>query len=240
MPAWVWRRRWLDVSILSVLNLGLFTFLLFTAIQRLPGGMAATLVSTVPLQVLLLKWLRGHFPGAARLLAAIVGTLGVALLVWQAPQQPDWLGVIAALLAAHSMAWGILLVPVLGRDIAALPLTAAQLVISGVLLLTLALAVDLPVPQLSWQGGLALVWLGPISVGVGYFVWFRAMGHIAVEKLAFLGLINPLIAVAAGVGLMGEQLALIQWLGMALVLISVLLAQRLPATSNAPAALKPA
>ncbi|GGY31890.1 multidrug transporter [Bacterioplanes sanyensis] len=238
VPRWVWRQRWADVLLLSVLNLGLFTLLLFTAIQRLPGGMAATLVSTVPLQVLLLRWLTGQFPGMARLGAALLGTSGVALLVWQAPQQPDWLGVMAALLAAHSMAWGILLVPSKGRGIAALPLTAAQLVVSGGLLLLLALMANRPWPAWDVASVTAMLWLGPVSVGVGYFVWFRAMATVAVEKLAFLGLINPLVAVAAGLLLMNEQLSAPQWLGMVLVLVSVVLAQRLPLPESAQ--LKPA
>ncbi|ASP40453.1 EamA family transporter [Bacterioplanes sanyensis] len=240
VPRSVWQQRWRDVLILSVLNLGLFTFLLFTAIQRLPGGMAATLVSTVPLQVLLLRWLMGHFPGIPRLLAAMVGIAGVAMLVWQAPQQPDWLGVVAALLAAHSMAWGIMLVPKLGQGIAALPLTAAQLVVSGVLLTAIAVFLGLPFPEVTLSSSLTMVWLGPISVGLGYFVWFRAMETVAVEKLAFLGLVNPIVAVMAGVMLMSEQLQSLQWLGMTLVLASVLLAQRLPASLPVAGSLKPA
>ena len=71
VPLAVWRRHWLNIVVLSALNIGIFTVLLFGAIQRLPGGMAATLTASMPLQLLLLRALQGRLPAPLQLLAEI-------------------------------------------------------------------------------------------------------------------------------------------------------------------------
>lgn len=220
-----WARNWRNLFILSLFNLVFFTVLLFVAIQRLPGGVAATLVSTVPLQVLLLLWLRGQRPSLASMLASIAGIGGVALLVWQAPAQLDWLGVIAALLGATSLAVGGLLTKRLAGQMSPLVLSAAQFLCSGVLLTVLAWPLTGTLPTLGSSQWLALIWIGPVGLGLGYYCWFYAMGGIAIERLAFVGLMNPVIAVVLGLYLLNEHLVLNQLLAIALVLGSVLFAQ---------------
>ncbi len=229
VPGQVWREHWRIISLFGVLNIALFTVLLFLAIQRLPGGMAATLVSSMPLQLLLLRALGGQRPTPLSLLAAIGGIGAVALLVWQAPEEPDWTGVAIALLSATSWALGSLLIARYNPGLKPLVLTSSQLAVAGVLLLGLMVLSGRPFPQLDTSGILALIWLGPVGMGVTYFVWFRAVEHIDVSKLAFLGLINPVVAVLAGIVLMNEVLAPLQWLAIALVLCCVGLAQYRPA-----------
>ncbi|MCB2385550.1 DMT family transporter [Thalassolituus alkanivorans] len=236
VPLAVWRRHWLNIVVLSALNIGIFTVLLFGAIQRLPGGMAATLTASMPLQLLLLRALQGRLPAPLQLLAAVGGMAGVGLLVWQAPAEPDWTGVALALAAAFCMALGVLLMPVLGRGIKPLVLASAQLFSAGVVLLLLMLLWGRPFPALDTQGVLALVWLGPVGMGLGYYLWFRAITLIAVDKLAFMGLINPVVAVLAGVLVMGELMNISQAFAIALVLFCVLLAQHPAAQRHLSAA----
>lgn len=233
VPLTIWRRHFATIVLLSALNIGVFTVLLFAAIQRLPGGMAATLVSSMPLQLLLLRAATGQRPTWLQLLVAAGGIAGVGLLVWQAPVEPDWLGVGIALLAANCMAVGILLTAKLNPGIKPLQLTSAQLGLAGVVLLALMLISGRPFPQLDTGGVLALVWLGPLGMGLGYYAWFRAISHIDVGKLAFLGLVNPVVAVLAGVLLMHEVLSAGQGVAIAIVLACVLLAQH-PAASRVP------
>ncbi|MDP2506845.1 DMT family transporter [Oceanobacter sp. 3_MG-2023] len=217
--------RWRQVVVLGTFNIALFTVLLFKAIQMLPGGVAATLVSTVPLQILLIRWLQGRAPALRQLLAAVGGVAGVALLVWQAPEPLNWLGVMYALLAGLSMSIGILLIPVLGAGIAPLAMATGQFLFSGVSLTVLAFMTAAPLPEITLPAVLAMGWIGPLGMGVGYFCWFRAMGHIPVERLSFLGLLNPLVAVLCGLMLMGETMTPTQLLGMVVVLACVVAAQ---------------
>ena len=76
---WWWRS-----GVLGVLNIGLFFGLLFEAAYRLPGGLAATLVSTTPLLVVGLSWpLLSIRPTRWSVAAGATGVGGVALLVFR-------------------------------------------------------------------------------------------------------------------------------------------------------------
>ena len=225
VPLSVWRRRWWHILVLSSLNIGVFTVLLFAGIQRLPGGMAATLTSSMPLQLLLIRALMGRFPTPVQLLAAVGGMAGVALLVWQSPTHVDWTGVFCSLSAATIMSVGVLLIPVLGKGIKPLVLTSAQLSSAGIILLIVALLSGHPVPHLDTGGLLAMAWLGPVTMGGGYFIWFRAVSQLPVDKVAFLGLINPVVAVSGGVLVMGEVMSLAKAFAIVLVLACVLISQ---------------
>jgi len=222
------RQGWKGMLILGGLNIGLFTTLLFQAISRLPGGVAATLVSTVPLQILLFRWLMKQRPPVTQLMAAAGGTFGVGLLVWRAAEPLDSVGVVLALLAGSSMAIGMMLIPKLTSGVAPLQMAAGQLLFSGIALTLLTALSGAPVPEFDAASMLAMGWISPIGMGVGYFCWFKALQHIPGDKLAFLGLVNPVIAVFCGLLLMAEQLAAVQIMGMVLVLGCVLLAQWKP------------
>ena len=222
----VWQQHWRSLGILSLFNLALFTALLFAAISRLPGGVAATLVSTVPLQVLMLVWLTGSKPSWLSVVAALAGIAGVGLLVWQASEPLDWLGVGLALLAALSLAIGGLLTQKLGKGIRPLELAAGQFLIAGVVLTLLAWTSTGVLPQLQTHEWLAMIWIGPVGLGVGYWCWFRSLHYMTIERLAFLGLLNPVVAVLLGLVMMNEQLSWLQQGGLILVLGSVLVAQK--------------
>ncbi|WP_430461891.1 DMT family transporter [Thalassolituus sp. LLYu03] len=231
VPFSIWRSHGGRILLLSTLNIGLFTVLLFAGIQRLPGGMAATLTASMPLQLLAFRALLGQAPTLMQLLCALGGMAGVGMLVWQAPAEPDWLGVAFSLLAATSMSLGVLLVPRLAGDVRPLVLTSAQLAAAGVALLLLMALTGRPMPELDTGGVLALFWMGPVTMGLGYLIWFRSVTRLPLDKLAFLGLINPVVAVFAGVLFMHEQITLLQLVAIALVLACVLLAQH-PAASR--------
>tara|TARA_B100000287_G_scaffold350416_1_gene339228 strand:- start:387 stop:1250 length:864 start_codon:yes stop_codon:yes gene_type:complete len=225
VPLQVWRERWWQILVLSALNIGVFTVLLFAGIQRLPGGMAATLTASMPLQLLIIRALMGRFPTPLQVLAAVGGIAGVALLVWQSPTHVDWTGVMCSLSAATIMSIGVLLVPVLGKGIQPLVLTSAQLSSAGIILLIVALLSGQPFPEMDTGAILAMGWLGPVTMGGGYFLWFSAVSRLPVDKVAFLGLINPVVAVTGGVIVMGEIMSLAKVLAIVLVLACVLLSQ---------------
>lgn len=226
VPKSVWIRSGWRIVFLSMLNIAIFTSLLFIAIGRLPGGIAATLVATLPLQVILIRAIFGVRPEMHHVFAAVGGVIGVACLLWQSTESLDPWGVVAALSASFIMACGILLTSRWIKDIPPLQFTSAQLFISGVVLLLYVVLSGREVPVLTPSGMLALLWLGPIGMGVGYWAWFRAMAFIPIQRLSFLGLINPVVAVLAGVFFMAEAVSLGQLFGMFLVLFCIALGQR--------------
>jgi len=72
------RRDWGRITLLGVLNIGLFQAMLFVAAYRLTGGLAAILTSTQTLMVLLLTWLvGGQMPPKAAWAWAVAGVTGI-------------------------------------------------------------------------------------------------------------------------------------------------------------------
>lgn len=72
LPKGVW---WWRILVLGLLNIGLFQALLFVAVYRLPGGVAATAGAVQPLLVVLLAWpILGELPltGVGIVLASVV------------------------------------------------------------------------------------------------------------------------------------------------------------------------
>lgn len=225
VPVQVWQKFGLRLLLMSLLNITLFSGLLFYSISVLPGGVAATLVATLPLQVVLLRLVTGQGAELAHLIAAVGGVVGVGMLLWRADAALSPLGIAAALSAAFVMAAGVLMASRYSSDIKPLQLTAAQISLGGLCLLVFAGLSGHPFPEVTQEGVIAMLWMGPIGMGVAYWAWFRAMTSIPVHKLAFLGLLNPVVAVLGGVIIMGEVLSTGQISGMAIILGCILGAQ---------------
>ena len=225
VPVPVWQKFGARLLLMSLLNISLFSGLLFYSISVLPGGVAATLVATLPLQVILLRLLAGQGAEVTHLLAAVGGVIGVGMLLWRADTELALPGIVAALSAAFVMAAGVLMASRYSADIKPLQLTAAQISLGGVCLLVFAGLSGHPFPEVTQEGVIAMLWMGPVGMGVAYWAWFRAMASVPVHKLAFLGLLNPVVAVLGGVVIMGEMLTSGQLVGMAIILCCVILAQ---------------
>lgn len=218
---------WWKAAVLGVLNIGALFPLLFLAAERLPGGVAATLSATQPLLVAGLAITVLHDrPTAWRWTWAVLGVLGVGLVVLGPQARLDAVGILAGLGGTAAMAGGVVLTKRWGRPagVGALALAGWQLTAGGLLLLPLAFAIE-GVPQridASATGG--YLWLGSMGGLIAYTLWFRGIGRLPVGASAPLVLLSPLVATVVGIGL-GESLSLAQSLGFVLALAAMLAAQ---------------
>jgi probable blue pigment (indigoidine) exporter len=197
------------------------------AATRLPGGVAATLGAVQPLLVTLLAWgLLGERPARSRLLAAGAGVAGVGLLVLGPAARLDAVGVATGLAATAAMATGTILTKRWGRPAPLLVFTAWQLVAGGLLLLPVALLVEgLPL-TLTAHSVAGFAYLGLVNTGLAYVLWFRGIERLSAPQVTFLGLLSPVVAVAAGFLWLGQTLSLAQLVGVLVVLASIAVAQR--------------
>lgn len=232
------RDKLLPLAALGFANIGLFFALLFVSAARLPGGLAATVGSTQPLIVGLLAWpLLGRRPGRGQIFAALVGLVGVALLVLDPQARPDAIGIAAGLAGAASMATGTVLIERWGRMGTALELTAWQLTLGGLILLPVALLVEGPPPMPTALNGIGLGYLVLIGTALAYWLWVRGITTLG-AGVAFLGLLSPTVATILGAVLLGEWLVGTQLLGIAIILGSTI-AGMLLSRRGAAAAAKP-
>lgn len=212
------RDKLLRLLLVGLANIGVFFALLFVAAQRLPGGVAATVMSVQPLIVGLLAWpMLGRQPRPAQLAAALAGTLGVGLLILGPAAKLDAIGVVAALAAAGSMAIGTVLIERWGRIGTPLALAAWQLALGGLVLLPVALIVEglPPVPTLRNVAGFA--YLIVIGTALGYWLWVRGIGVLGAD-VTFLSLLSPLTATVLGALVLGEWFSPMQTGGALLIL----------------------
>jgi probable blue pigment (indigoidine) exporter len=211
----------LPVTTLAMTNIGLFFALLFVSAARLPGGITATLAACQPLLVAFIAWpLLGCRPTLRQFILASVGVLGVALMVLDSRLSLDAVGILAGIGAAVSMAFGIVLMERWRRLATPLQMTTWQLLISGLLLLPIALAIE----------GMPSVW-GPHSLpGLGYLIvfatalsyWLWIGGVQAVgSRASVLAFLSPVVALVLGAAVLRETLDLRQVVGVALVFSSI-------------------
>lgn len=228
LPAGVW---WWRAPLLGVLNIGAFNVLLFVAAYRLPGGIAAMIMSAQPMFVVILSALfLGDGIRAVHALACVTGTGGVVLLVFRGTAPLDTAGVLAAAGGALCMASGITLTKRWGRPegVTLLTFTGWQLTAGGLVLLPFWLSLeDLPggLTASNLAGFAYLVTLGAV---LSYVIWFRGVERLPAVAVSFLALGSPVVATLLGYLFKDETLSVLQIAGMAVVLLAVLLGQPRP------------
>lgn len=221
--AWWWR-----AALLGILNIGVFFYFLFVAAYELPGGVAALLISTQPVFVLLYGvFLYGRKISATQAIACALGIAGLALVVLKPSAALNASGVMAGLGAALCMATGIVLTKHWGKpaDVSVITFTGWQLTAGGLSLLPFFLLQEHIPHGLSATNILGFVYLGLVGTLVAYAIWFRGIGRLPALTVSFLGLLSPVSAVLLGFVLLGEALTGPQIWGGICVLAAVFLVQ---------------
>lgn len=219
---WWWR-----TAVISLLTVGGFFVLIYVAGTRLPSGVAATLMASSALVVVVLaRLLLGERARARTYVGAVLGIVGVALLVNAASGGLDRWGVAASLLAMLSSSLGFVLTKRWGPPVGPMTFTAWQLTCGGLLLVPVALAVE-GVPQpFAPAELLGFAHLTLIATAVAYVVWFRGLLLLPAGTVGIIGLFNPLAGAMLGIAVAGERLSAGQTVGALLIVVAVALGIR--------------
>ncbi|MCP3822723.1 EamA family transporter [Streptomyces sp. A3M-1-3] len=228
--AWVWR-----APVLGTLNIGVFFALLFVGAYRLPGGVAAVAGSLQPIVVILLAAL--VFGSGIRLLqmaAAVLGTVGMVLLMSGSAVHLDVIGIAAALGGAVSMACGTVLTKRWGRPdgISLRVFTGWQLFSGGLVLLPLTLLIEGVPTHLSPVNVLGYAYLALIGAALAYALWFRGIEQFTPAAVTFLSLLSPVVASLLGYFGLGQSFTFWQLTGIAVILVAVTAGQLGPASAT--------
>jgi probable blue pigment (indigoidine) exporter len=227
-----WRHRlpqgewWWKAVVLGLCNIAAFFPLIFLAAYHLPGGLAATLQATSPLAVMAIAWaVIGERAGLVRIGAALVGLVGVALLVLRSPGTVDALGLVGAFGSVLVSGLGFVLIKRWEAPVDMLTLVSWQLVVGGLVLVPVALLVEGAPPALDLPAVLGFVWIAGIGTGLAYVCWFRGLRLMSAGAVSLIGLVNPVVGTLLGIAFAHEVFGTTQALGMVLVLGGVLLGQ---------------
>jgi drug/metabolite transporter (DMT)-like permease len=235
----------------SVLTLATLIFLcnyglLFWAEKRVPSGLAAVMLATIPAftavaEILILRTRRFTFPLVAALLLGITG-VGVLMNPTHttATDPPvDTLGAVALIVSAAFWSVASALSRKLPLPPSKLMSSGTQMLSGGVLLFVAAAATGqfrqfhpATVSVAAWLSLLDLIFAGSILAFSAY-VWL--VSHRSPTQVGSYAYVNPVVAVALGYFIAGEPLGPRTVLGTALILIAVVVLTFMPA-SKAPGA----
>ena len=224
-------REWRSAALLGMV---IFVFdygLLFWAEQRVPSGIAAVMLATIPVFMALSEiiFLRTQTLTVRLALALLVGIGGVAVLMsgslnlGGAPI--DKMGAVALIVASISWSIASALTRKLPLPESKVMSSGAQMLAGGVFLVVAAALFGefrnfhpWSVSREVWWSLLYLIVAGSI-VGFTAYVWL--IHHESPTKVGTYAYVNPIVAVLVGYFLGGEALSVRTILGTLFVLISV-------------------
>ena len=199
--------------------------------QRLPSGLAAIILSLIPVWVVLLDWLRpgGKRPGWPILVGVVVGFVGLIVLIGLDRLNGDGtLDLIATVvLALSALAWavGTLYSRYNALDVSTVATSAMQLLIGGGLLLLVGtFSGEWPVMlanPISTQALLSLVYLIVVGSVITFSAYNWLLRVVSPASVATYAYVNPIVAVLLGWLLAGERLTLQTLFGAAIIVAAV-------------------
>jgi len=224
-------RQWMSASLLAILIFVLDYGLVFWAEQRVPSGIAAVMMATIPAFMALSEiiFLRTQRLTVRLGMALLIGIGGVAVLMNRSLNLGgtpiDRVGAVALIVA--SMSWSI--ASAFARK---LPLPTSKVMSSGAQMLAGGVFLALTSGSLgefhsfhpwtvsrgAWLSLLYMIVAGSIIAFTAY-VWL--IHHESPTKVGTYAYVNPVVAVLLGYFLGGEALGLRTILGTLFVLISV-------------------
>lgn len=211
-------------------------------VQHMPSGLAALMVSTIPLWMALVASV-GRFAvrPAPRVVAGLaIGFSGIALLIGpglldasKAEFSPYW--ALVPVVGSVSWAWGSLWSRRVSLPASPLLATGVGMLAGGLALLVLSGAMGefarfrpTEVPVGAWLALLYLVVFGSVIGFTAYLYLLRVVPPAVVSTYAF---VNPVVAMALGWAFVGEALTPRTLLAASVVIVAVVLIT----TARAPA-----
>ncbi|HUZ23972.1 MAG TPA: drug/metabolite exporter YedA [Streptosporangiaceae bacterium] len=231
------RREWLGSALVGLLLLVVGNGGVTLAERSLASGLAAVLVATVPLWMVVFALpLQGQRVSALGAAGLLLGLTGIAVLVSGGPAAGRAADVLIVLVAAASWGFGSVLSRRLRLPRRALLAAAMEMLAAGVVLLIVALASG-EAGQVHWSGvpassWLALAWLVVPGSILAFTAYGYALAHLPLATVSTYAYVNPVVAVVLGVLLLHERLTLREAAGALLVVASVALTLYHPRARN--------
>ena len=222
-------RRWPWVLAFGAIEMGGPFFLLSDAERIIPSGLTGLLVSTVPLWAAVIGFTIGSHRAVspARVIGLLVGFGGVAVVVaGQGLAVTDaastFVAVGEVLLTALLYAIAPFIVAAKLSDVPSIGPISLALVAIGVIYLPFALLTQHDVPQL--RSVVALAALAVLCTAVAFVAFFALIAEVGPVTAPLFTYVNPVVAIALGVVILGEHLSPWLLLGFPLVLVGCWLA----------------
>ena len=224
------RRQWRDAAIVGTMLLGLGNGAVGWAEQRVPSGITALLVASVPMWAVLIDWWRPHGkrPSVIVAIGLLIGLAGVGILA--APQfggASPGAGLGATVLIFGSISWaaGSIYSRQSDRPSSALMSTALQMIAGSASLLLIGIVLGelgrldfSAVTMKSFLGWAYLVTFGGL---VGFTAYAFVLRETTPAKATTYAYVNPIVAVLLGWAFANEPLTMRTMVAAGIILAGV-------------------
>lgn len=211
--------RWRAVVLFTAVEMAVPWVLLSDAERRVSSSLAGLVVASVPLVGALFTRLSGggEHLGGRRLAGLVVGLGGVVALLGLDVGGGEVLAVLEMALVVLGYALGPQIISRRLADLPTLDVVAASLALCALAYAPLGVA-QLP-PALPGPAVIgAVLGLGVLCTALAFLLFFRLIAEVGPVRATVITYVNPAVAVAAGVTLLGEPFTAGTAVGFVLIL----------------------
>jgi len=204
---------------------GVGSLFYYTGLQRLDASLASLLYALYPIWVFIFLSSSGHAISRMAVGRLGLGLVGLYLITGAGSTRLDSLGVMLMLASAAAYGWHL----VLGQWVLA---DVDSRTVTLYVLTTMAVVVDLarvmgggafvPISPAGWEAILSLAAVMAFS-RLTMFAGLKRLGGVQTALLSITELLTTLLVAFA---VLGERLSITQWVGAAILIVSVVLVRR--------------
>jgi drug/metabolite transporter (DMT)-like permease len=227
-------RRWIPFTVLAIVGNSAPFYLISWGQQFIDSALAGILMAVMPLTTLLLAhfFVAGERLTANRMLGFSVGFSGILVLMGPAVLTGLGGSSLEIIAQATVLAGAICYAAnsVIARRLVAADFLVAStsvLIVATIATVPLALVLDRPwtlAPSVSSTA--AIVWLGIGPTALATLLYFRLIAAAGPTFMSLVNYLSPLVALLAGVLLLGEKPGVTAFAGLVLILSGIALTRR--------------
>ena len=192
-----------------------------------PSGLAALVIASIPLWVVLLRRVAGERVGRATPIWIAVGFAGVAVLLLPGDRPGDASigGMLILVAAAFCWATGSFASSRLAIPDDPIRATTVQLLIGGSVMTLVALIAgeggSVDVGAFSWESVVAFAYLVVVGSLCAYTAYAWLLKNAPLSQVATYAYVNPVVAIALGALFVGEEVTPLMGIAAIVILASV-------------------
>lgn len=221
------RQQWIGVVIFGICQNALYLGLNFVAMQTIEASLAAIIASTMPLLVALSGWLvlgqKTRPLGIAGLVAGVIGV--VVIMGARLNGGVDLYGLLLCLAGVISLTVATLAVTGASSGGNVLMIVGLQMLVGSAILAGPAILLESWDITWNWQLAVAFVYTTLVPGLLATWVWFMLVRRIGAVKASTFHFLNPFFGVAIAAALLGEQIGLLDVVGVAIIAGGILAVQ---------------
>jgi drug/metabolite transporter (DMT)-like permease len=221
------RRELAGAAAVGMLLLTIANGLVVLAERTVPSGVAALIVASIPLWIVVYRMIAGERVGRDLLAGVLLGLVGVTILVVPGGLDGTIDPVGALMLFGATLSWslGTVLSPRLETPRNALVSTAYQMLAGGVVLLVVGLGrgelAHVDPATFSMRSLIAFAYLVVFGSLVAYSAYTWLLQNTSVSLVSTYAFVNPVVAVMLGALILAEPITPTIVIGAAVIVVAV-------------------